>query len=88
VTPLSARNVSSMRKWPVKVLSRVRIRWAASARISGVRERCIVSSPPTMKRMAEVAMVVRGHRALTATRPRNSSASPRAARLMANLAME
>ena len=56
--------------------------------ISGLRDRRIMSCPPTMLRIAAVAMVVRGHKALTATRPRNSSASPRLARLIAAIATE
>ena len=57
--------------------SAVRIRWAASAMISGWRERRSVASPPSRLATAAVAMAVRGQSALTAMPRRlNSSARP------------
>ena len=47
----------------------------------------MIVSPPTMFFTAEVAIVVRGHSALTATLPRSSPASPSTTRLMPNFAI-
>src|SRR6478735_3403069 len=60
----------------------------ASARISGLRERRIMVSPPSRFRIAAVAIVVRGQSAFTATLPRNSPASPSTTRLIPNFAIE
>src|SRR5262245_36805924 len=88
VTPSLAKNVSSIRKWPVKLLAGLaKIFAAASARISGVRDMRMMASPPSRFFIAAVAMVVRGHSALTPILPRVSPASPSTTRLMPNLAM-
>jgi hypothetical protein len=61
--------------------------WAASAMMSGVRERRRMSSPPSMP-TAAVSMVVRGQRALKAMpSPRNSAAMPSTHMLMPYFAM-
>jgi len=54
---------------------------------SGVRDMLINLSPPSRFFTAEVAIVVRGHSAFTATLPRNSPARPSTTRLMPNFAM-
>src|SRR5262245_65724286 len=64
------------------------MRQAASARIAGLRARGIIASAPSRFLIAAVAIVVRGHKALTAIFPRNSPASPRTTRLMPNFAIE
>ena len=57
--------------------------------ISGVRDMRIIASPPSRFLIAAVAMVVRGHSALTAMPlPRSSPARPSTTRLMPNLAIE
>src|SRR5215468_2248863 len=67
VTPSAARKVSSIRKFPVKLRDGLwNTRYAASAMICGVRDIRITRSPPRRFLMAAVAMVVRGHSALTA----------------------
>ena len=65
-----------------------KMRQAASAMISGLRERAIMASPPSRFLIAAVAIVVRGHSALTATLPRSSPARPSTTRLMPNFAIE
>src|SRR5215472_16718550 len=67
-----------MKKWPVHSRAgRVRIAWAASATIPGLRERRIMAGPPRANSTAAVAMVVRGQSALQAMpAARNSSAIP------------
>src|ERR1700733_6442967 len=57
-----------MKKLPVHSReSRVRIAYAASPMISGLREPFIVEPPPSRFCTAAVAITVRGHSALTAT---------------------
>ena len=57
--------------------------------ISGLRDICTVSSPPSRFLIALVAIVVRGHSAFTAIPlARNSPASPSTTRLMPNFAIE
>ena len=64
-----------MKKLPVQSFAgRLRIAWAASAMISGLRQRFMPSSPPSTLAIAAVAMPVRGHRQLKAILPLNSSA--------------
>ena len=55
--------------------------------ISGVRLPLTASSPPRRFFTAEVAITVLGHRAFTATLPRNSPAMPSTHRLMPNFAI-
>ncbi len=88
MTPSAASTSSSMRNCPVNSrLGLVRIACAASAMISGVRER-FTNSAPTTLRMAAVSMVVRGHSELTAMpSARSSAASPTVTRLIEYLAM-
>ena len=56
--------------------------------ISGVRDMRMTRSPPRRFLIAAVAIVVRGHSALTAILPRSSPARPSTTRLMPNLAIE
>ncbi len=66
----------------------VKMTWAASPMISGVRLARIMASPPKRLPTAAVAMVVRGHNALTATpAPFNSADRPSTHMLMPNFAM-
>ena len=63
--------------------------WAASAMISTVRQAFMPSSPASAKRMAAVAMPVRGQSALKAMPSAlNSSAMPSTHIDMPNLAIE
>jgi|GEM_PF-904529 len=89
VTPCLRSRSSSTKKLPVHSrLGLVKMTWAASAMMSGVRLCSTISSPPSRFCTAAVAMTVRGHRVLTATPSGfSSSAMPRAQRLMPNLAM-
>src|SRR5215218_11228082 len=72
-----------MKKFPVHSGPRARIAWAASARISGLRDWAIASSPPNRFMTAAVAIMVRGHKELHAIPfSRNSSAHPSVSMLM------
>src|SRR5205085_11360189 len=65
VTPCAASSSSSMKKLPVvDFASLVRMKYAASARMSGVRH--MLTSTPGIICSAAVAIAVRGHRLLTA----------------------
>src|SRR6476661_8035118 len=56
---------------------RIRIWYAASAMISGLRATAVASSPPTMFATAAVAISVRGHKQLAAMpSARRDSATP------------
>ena len=67
VTPSPARNVSSIRKWPVKLARRlVKDRVGGIGHDLGRARHRIIASPPSRFLIAAVAMVVRGHSALTA----------------------
>ena len=79
MTPARAITSSSTKKWPVvSRLGWVRIQWAASPMMSGVREAAIICSPPSRFSTAAVAIVVRGQSALAAMpASRNSPAQPR-----------
>ncbi len=56
--------------------------------MSGLRDMRMMASPPSRFLIAAVAMVVRGHSALTAILPRCSPARPSTTRLMPNFAIE
>src|ERR1700733_15862876 len=78
-----------MKKLPVHSReSRVRIAYAASPMISGLREPFIVEPPPSRFCTAAVAITARGHSALTAT-PADlySPAMPSTHMLMPNFAI-
>ena len=67
VTPWFLNTSSSRKKRPVTFrLGCVRIQWAASAMMRGLRAFCRASCP-AINRIASVSIVVRGHSALTAT---------------------
>ena len=78
-----------MKKLPVhSAAGRVRIAWAASATISGVRDWFIASSPPSRFSTAAVAISVRGQSELAAIcRSLSSSARPSVQRLIPYLAI-
>ena len=60
--PALSSTSSSMQKLPVNsLLGRVNITCAASPMISGLRDRLLISSPPSRFCTAAVAIVVRGH---------------------------
>ena len=81
--PSSASTSSQEEVAGASRLGRVTIACAASAKISGLRERAIASSPPSRFCTAAVAMIVRGHSALKAMpSSRNSSAMPSVHMLM------
>src|SRR3954469_18081681 len=76
-----------MRNFPVRVRDGlVRIAWAASATMSGVRQ--FSARTPSIMAIAAVAITVFGHKALTAIPSEaNSGAMPSTQKLMPNLAM-
>ena len=87
-TPIAPSTSSSMKKFPVvSRAGRTRIAWAASAMISGLRLRFTIASPPSRFWIAAVAIVVRGHRALTPIFPSNSVAIPSTHMLIPNFDM-
>ena len=78
-----------MKKLPVvSRAGRVRMWCAASATISGRRERAIAASPPSRFCTAAVAISVRGHSELNgdARRARSSAAMPSVHMLIPNFA--
>ena len=77
-TPASYSTLSSMKNRPVHSRAgRFKMTCAASATISGLRERRIIAAPPSANSTAAVAMVVRGQSALQAMpAARYSCASP------------
>jgi hypothetical protein len=88
-SPSALRTSSSIRKWPLYAAAGLlKTTYAASATISAVRQRRIMLLSPNSNCTADVAIAVRGQRALTAIRPgRNSSAIARTQRLIPYLAM-
>ena len=87
VIPSEARSSSSTKKFPVhSVAGRLKIMYAASANIAGVRP--ALASIPGIICNAAVSITVRGHNAFTAMPSRlNSSAIPKTHMLMPYLAI-